>query len=247
MLRRIAGAFLAAGAVLNAAARAQAKWEVEVGQFILSRKKRVLALASLPIVAALGLGLAFADTIPSQIPILGGSRAYIPALVTPQIFYGSILIGLLAGLITGVIGAGGGYVLTPALMSFGVKGIMAVGTDQFHLFAKALIGTNIHRKLGNVSLPLAVWFMGGSFVGVTIGGMVNRAVYRMSPALSEVLINSIYVFVLGLLGIFCLADWLRGLKRQARGAPASEITTGFARWLQALPLRPRVRFDSAPW
>jgi hypothetical protein len=41
-------------------------------------------------------------------------------------------------------------------MSFGIKGIMAVGTDQFHLFAKAIMGTTINGKLGNVnfrSLP----------------------------------------------------------------------------------------------
>ena len=91
MMRRIGARLLAAGAVLNAAAQAQAQWEVEVGRFILSRRKRVLLLASLPILAALGLGLACADTIPSRIPTLGGSRAYIPAFVTPQIFYGSIL------------------------------------------------------------------------------------------------------------------------------------------------------------
>ena len=93
-------------------------------------------------------------------------------------------MGLIAGLITGAIGAGGGYILTPALMSFDVRGIMAVGTDQFHLFAKAIVGTAIHRRLGNVHLGLAAWFVVGSLVGVTagsiglafaLGGVVARA------------------------------------------------------------------------
>ena len=60
-----------------------------------------------------------------------------------------------AGLITGCIGAGGGFVITPALMSIGVKGILAVGTDLFHIFAKAIMGTAVHRKLGNVSVSLS--------------------------------------------------------------------------------------------
>ena len=60
-----------------------------------------------------------------------------------------------AGLITGCIGAGGGFIIAPALMSAGIKGILAVGTDLFHIFAKAIMGTVMHRKLGNVSVPLA--------------------------------------------------------------------------------------------
>jgi hypothetical protein len=55
-----------------------------------------------------------------------------------------------AGLITGCIGAGGGFIIAPALMSAGIKGILAVGTDLFHIFAKAIMGSVIHRKLGNV-------------------------------------------------------------------------------------------------
>ena len=56
------------------------------------------------------------------------------------------------------------------LMSMGVKGILAVGTDLFHIFAKAIMGTAVHRKLGNVSVKLAVAFVVGSTGGVVIGG-----------------------------------------------------------------------------
>jgi uncharacterized membrane protein YfcA len=189
------------------------------------------------------LNLAFAESIPPQIPILGGSKAYLPIFVTPTMFYGSILIGLLAGLITGVIGAGGGYILTPALMSFGVKGIMAVGTDQFHLFAKAIIATTIHKKLGNVNLRLALWFVVGSFFGVTLGGKINRTVYLLNPLLSDALISSVYVIVLGLLGLYALVDWFRLRRREVAAKSATEATTHFAGWLQAIPLKPRVQFD----
>jgi len=200
-------------------------------------------MALLPVLLAIGLKFAFAETIPSQIPILGGSKAYIPALMTPKMFYGSILIGLLAGLITGVIGAGGGYILTPALMSFGVKGIMAVGTDQFHVFAKAIMGTAIHRKLGNVNFRLAVWFVIGSFFGVTLGGMTNRTVYQYNPALSDALISSVYVIVLGILGVYSLFDWFRLRKKEGVIRSPTHATTKFAKGLQDLPWKPRVRFD----
>ncbi len=240
---RVNHLLFSAGALLHSGAQVQAKWEMEAGRTILSRRKRVLLGASLPALIFMGLNLAIAEGIPERIPILGGSRAYIPVFVTPAMFYGSILIGLLAGLITGVIGAGGGYILTPALMSFGIKGIMAVGTDQFHLFAKGIMATTIHHKLGNVNVRLALWFVAGSFFGVTLGGKVNRAVYLLNPLLSDALISSVYVVVLGLLGIYSLVDWLRLRRRESNARSATEATTQFARWLQGLPLKPRVRFD----
>ncbi len=240
---RVNHLLFSAGAFLHSGAQLQARWELEAACTILSRRKKFLLAASLPAMIFMGLNLALAEGIPERIPILGGSRAYIPVFVTPAMFYGSILIGLLAGLITGVIGAGGGYILTPALMSFGVKGIMAVGTDQFHLFAKGIMATTIHHKLGNVNVRLAVWFVSGSFFGVTLGGKVNRAVYLLNPLLSDALISSVYVLVLGLLGFYSLADWLRLRRRESDARSAAEATTSFARWLQGLPLKPRVRFD----
>ena len=109
---------------------------------------------------------------------LGGKTAYAPAFYTTTIFLVSIAIGLAAGLITGCIGAGGGFIITPALMAAGVKGILAVGTDLFHIFAKAIMGTTVHKKLGNVSVKLAVAFLVGSGGGTFIGGAINKGLYN---------------------------------------------------------------------
>jgi hypothetical protein len=229
-----------AGQFLTELSRAQAKWELEMSKVILGRRWKLLLVAMIPVI--LGLGMQMADAaLPAT---LGGSKGYMPSFVTTNMFIGSIFVGLMAGLITGVIGAGGGYVLTPALMSIGVKGIMAVGTDQFHLFAKAIMGTVIHKKLGNVNLWIAVWFVVGSVTGATCGGILNRAVYQKSPALSDAFISLVYVVMLGILGIYALYDWYSSSKSKASGKVSStEATTKFAKWLQALPLKPRVKFD----
>ena len=108
-------------------------------------------------------GFVYANELSEVIPqTLGGKKAYSPAFFTHGIFIASILVGLCAGLITGCIGAGGGFIIAPALMSAGIKGILAVGTDLFHIFAKAIMGSTIHRKLGNVSIALALLFLIGS-------------------------------------------------------------------------------------
>ncbi|OAT85923.1 hypothetical protein A6M21_05060 [Desulfotomaculum copahuensis] len=239
MFKRFISGFWTVGEMMTAGVKAEAKWEYEMGKVILGRRKKMLFLALLPVILGVGVELAMAGTLPDTI---GGSKAYMPTFVTSQMFIGSIFVGLMAGLITGCIGAGGGYVLTPALMSIGVRGIMSVGTDQFHLFAKAIMGTVIHKKLGNVNLWMAVWFVVGSLTGVTVGATLNRAVYAKSPALSDAFISLVYVVILGILGAYSLYDWIR-LSRTKSVQSTKEATTAFAKWLQGIPLKPRVTFD----
>ena len=136
------------------AAEAHASWEIETSNNIVRSRKKLLLLLilCLPIFAFMGYTWAAGD-------LFGGKTAYAPAFYTPGMFFATIFIGLAAGLVTGCIGAGGGFIITPALMSAGIKGILAVGTDLFHIFAKAIMGTAVHKKMGNVSVKLAIAFL----------------------------------------------------------------------------------------
>ncbi|MFA9396481.1 MAG: sulfite exporter TauE/SafE family protein [Halodesulfovibrio sp.] len=230
-------------AVFMAASQAHARWELEVSHNILRSKKRMLILLALALPAIL-VSLAVAGDVMPE--ILGGKKAYSPAFYTPGIFAVSIVIGLFAGLITGCIGAGGGFIITPALMSAGIKGILAVGTDLFHIFAKAIMGTVIHKKLGNVSPKLAGAFLVGSLGGVVCGGLVNRALYEINPVLSDAFISAIYVVLLGFLGFYSLIDFLK-LRNQDDGGDAHGSTPadgqGIASKLQGVNLPPMITFD----
>ena len=103
-------------------------------------------------------------------------------------------------------------------MSAGIKGILAVGTDLFHIFAKAIMGTVIHRKLGNVSVSLALIFLLGAIGGATTGGVINRVLYEINPVLSDAFITTIYVLMLGSLGCYALLDFLRARKGGVKAA-----------------------------
>jgi len=116
--------FKQVGQLMMAGARAHAKWEKEMSDRILGDRKRLIILGLLVLPILLG-GMVYADELTTSLPgILGGKMAYSPAFYTPTIFFASIGIGVGAGLITGCIGAGGGFIIAPALMSAGVKGIM---------------------------------------------------------------------------------------------------------------------------
>lgn len=90
-------------------ARAHARWEVEVSNTILRDRKRFVIVILLTIPVIFG-DLALADQVGEILPeLLGGKKAYSPAFYSVGIFILSILIGMGAGLITGCIGAGGGF------------------------------------------------------------------------------------------------------------------------------------------
>lgn len=226
---------------LKASSIAHARWDYEVSMSILKNRKKMLILFAmlLPILAVV-----FAEAG----DMIGGKTAYAPAFYSTDIFLVSIAIGLCAGLITGCIGAGGGFIITPALMAAGVKGILAVGTDLFHIFAKAIMGTAVHKKLGNVSVKLAVAFLVGSGGGTVIGGAINKALYNKDPLLSEAFISGVYAVLLGFLGFYALADFLKSRKgasggdaHDAHGGPSG--TTELALKVQKMNIPPLIRFD----
>ncbi len=246
------GFFRSWGHFMMMGARAHAKWEIDVSSTIMGDRKRLIILGLLTIPAIIG-GVAFADEIAGALPkMLGGKEAYTPAFYSFGIFLVSILIGLGAGLITGAIGAGGGFIIAPALMSAGIKGILAVGTDLFHIFAKAIMGSVIHRKMGNVSVPLALVFIIGAIIGATAGGVLNRVLYEINPILSDAFITTIYSVMLGFLGIYSLMDFLKARKIESASGSAHGGAHGkdegadigsLPKKLQAIKIPPMVKFD----
>ena len=243
------------GQFMMMGARAFAEWELENSNTILRERKRLIILGLLILPILIG-GIAFADQIAETMPdLLGGKKAYSPAYYGTFIFIVSIAIGLGAGLITGCIGAGGGFVIAPALMSAGIRGILAVGTDLFHIFAKAIMGSVIHRKLGNVSVPLAMVFLIGAIIGATVGGLINRLLYEINPVLSDAFITTVYACMLGLLGAYAMIDFLRARKATSgtieshedegvHGGKVEGTEMGnLSRKLQSMKLPPTVKFD----
>jgi hypothetical protein len=224
---------------------AHARWELEMSTNILKSRKRrgLLILMLLPVVLG---GIAIAAGEGGALPsVLGGKSAYMPSHYTNLIFFASIFVGLCAGLITGCIGAGGGFIIAPALMSAGVKGILAVGTDLFHIFAKAIMGSVLHRKLGNISVSLAVAFLVGSIIGATVGGYGNRALYDYNPVMSDLFITLVYVFILGFLSFYALMDYFKARRGEAvgKGKERAEEIPPLGQKIQAVHIPPMLTFD----
>ena len=193
----------------KAASVAHAKWDYEVSMSIIHNRKKmwILLLLLMPIVIVSWAGAG---------SMLGGKTAYAPAFYSTTIFVVSIAIGLAAGLITGCIGAGGGFIITPALMAAGVKGILAVGTDVFHIFAKAIMGTTVHKKARKRFNEAGMAFLVGSGGGTFIGGSINRFLYDKDPLLSEAFISLVYADPSRLPRLYAMMDFWRSRQGATR-------------------------------
>jgi uncharacterized membrane protein YfcA len=110
------------------------------------------------------------------------------------------------------------------------------------------MGSVMHRRLGNVNVPLALVFLLGAIVGATGGGVLNRVLYEINPVLSDAFISTIYVLMLGALGFYALSDFLRARNRVGKTQEEELDREGAAlgslpKKLQSISVPPMVTFD----
>src|SRR4030043_357426 len=79
-----------------------------------------------------------------------------------------ILLGFIGGTLSGFIGSGGAFFMTPGMMNLGVPGVVAVGSNITHKFGKAMVGSKKHGELGNVDKRMGIFLILTSFVGIRI-------------------------------------------------------------------------------
>jgi nucleotide-binding universal stress UspA family protein/uncharacterized membrane protein YfcA len=120
------------------------------------------------------------------------------------------LVGFIGGMVSGFIGSGGAFVLTPAMMSLGVPAAVAVASNMAHKFPKALVGAYKRNKYGQVDIKLGIVMGIFAEAGVLTGKHVMVGI-RESYGLAgtNLYVSFIFVVVLGIVGSFVLRDGLR--------------------------------------
>jgi hypothetical protein len=146
-----------------------------------------------------------------------------------------LIVGFIGGLVSGFIGSGGAFVLTPGMMSMDVSGVVAVASNLCHKFPKALVGAHKRHKFGQVDIKLGLVMAASAGVGVWIGAGFMEAVRRAyGEAGSSLYVSMAFVIVLGIVGGLVLRD---ALKQHRRGhADAAEQTARLAKWVQSVEI-----------
>lgn len=143
------------------------------------------------------------------------------------------IVGFIGGMVSGFIGSGGAFVLTPAMMSMGVPGIVAVASNMCHKFPKALVGASKRAKYGQVDLKLGVILGISAEMGVVVSAFIQEAIKRaFGNAGSNLYVSAAFVVVLVIVGGYVLRDAWRSSREQEQDA--EDQPTRIARWVQSL-------------
>jgi uncharacterized membrane protein YfcA len=145
--------------------------------------------------------------------------------------------GGVVGFLSGLLGVGGGFLLTPVLMMIGVPPTVAAASDTNAIVATSSSGMAAHFRLGNVDLKLGSVLLLGGLVGAAVGVQVIRMLRMLGNA--DFVITMTYIVVLGSLGTYMLVDSWQGLRRGAMPSPHPARRGGSATLLGRLPLQMR--------
>lgn len=151
------------------------------------------------------------------------------------------LVGFIGGLVSGFIGSGGAFVLTPGMMSLGVPGTVAVASNMCHKFPKALVGAYKRFRYGQVDIKLGLVMSASAGIGVQVGIKLQQMILeKWGQAGSNLYVSLSFVAVLAIVGGYVLYDAVKSFK-----GGGEEKTAGLARRLQAIHLPPMIYFKTA--
>lgn len=153
-------------------------------------------------------------------------------LVTALILF---LVGFVGGMVSGFIGSGGAFVLTPAMMSLGVPGAVAVASNMAHKFPKSLVGAYKRYRFGQVDLKLGLIMGAFAEAGVLLGKHIMVDIREaFGDAGTDVYVSVVFIVVLAIVGGFVLRDGLREQKGHQDGETAGAELNPVAQWVRRL-------------
>jgi uncharacterized membrane protein YfcA len=146
-------------------------------------------------------------------------------------------LGFLVGLLSGLFGVGGGFLMTPLLIMIGIPPTVAAASDSNQIVAASASGTYAHFRLGHVDFKMGVYLLIGGVLGGTGGVQIIRILREMGNA--DFLIQITYVLMLGVVGSYMFLESLQGLRSAKAEAlrPVRQKKSAYARLIGHLPFQ----------
>ena len=147
-------------------------------------------------------------------------------------------IGGMVGILSGMFGVGGGFILTPLLFFIGIPPGVAVASAANQIAGSSFSGLLAHLRKRTVDLKMGSVLLAGGLLGSGLGVMAYSALRKMGQY--ELVVSLLYVVLLGVIGALMLIESLRAIRR-SRNPNAALASRKRHTWAHGLPLKMRFR------
>ena len=160
---------------------------------------------------------------------------YLPIAEMPVNIFLIVGLGAAVGFLSGMFGVGGGFILTPFLMFWGIPPAVAVATQSTQIVASSVSGVMTHWRKGNVDFKMGAVLLGGGLMGSLAGIQLFNALKAAGQA--DLFIALSYVIFLGSVGSLMMWESLQAVRQGSSAVTRRE--PGGHYWVHGWPLKMR--------
>lgn len=149
-----------------------------------------------------------------------------------------LLLGLggMVGVLSGMFGVGGGFLMTPLLFFIGIPPTVAVATEANQIVASSFSGLLAHLRRKTVDIKMGVVLQIGGLIGAGLGVFIFN--YLKSLGQVDLLVKLCYVVFLGIIGSLMFVESLNALRKSKSGVAPKRKKHN---WVHGLPFKVRFR------
>jgi hypothetical protein len=150
-----------------------------------------------------------------------------------------LLVGLggIVGVLSGMFGVGGGFLMTPLLFFIGIPPAIAVASEANQILGASTSGAIAHFKRRTVDVKMGLLLVLGGVIGSAFGVELFGILKNLGQL--ELIIKICYVFFLGIIGLLMFVESIRALRDIKKNK--KRLKKRHHSWMQGLPLKMRFR------
>ncbi len=132
-------------------------------------------------------------------------------------------LGFLIGNLTGLLGVGGGFIITPVLLMLKIPANKAIGTSLVTLTLASFIAVIKHSRLGNVDFKRGIISAIAASAGMSIGVILVSIIKNLWNL--DLAINLAYMMILYIVALYSLKESVLAIKGEKRNHSDTKIDT----------------------
>ena len=161
---------------------------------------------------------------------------YLPiAQVNVDIFL-LLFLSLAVGVLSGLFGVGGGFLMTPFLIFMGIPPVYAVPNEVNNILATSVSGSLTHWYKNTLDYKMGLMIVSGGVIGTTLG--IATFTFFSDIGKISIIISLLYMYLLAIVGTLMLIQTYKEKTLQSKKISIKQKLHEH-NWLQGLPIRMR--------